>query len=172
MIKSRNKISYLIKSKNPTIITIDLINEVATHHLAKLLTSAVTVGDIIALKGDLGSGKTSFIRAFIRALIKTNEYIPSPTFTFVQSYECTIGKICHFDLYRLKKPQDALELGLEEAFANSISLIEWSDRLGSNWLPVNHLAISLSIIDNQKARRVSLTGSEIWIYRLEKLFCD
>ncbi len=116
--------------------------EAATTHLAARLATRAGAGDIIALWGDLGVGKTTFARAFINELTRHTEEVPSPTFTLVQQYDTPGGAIYHFDMYRLEKPDDAQELGVEDAFAHGICLIEWPDRLGP-WLPRNRLDIIL-----------------------------
>ena len=118
--------------------------QVATERLAQRLAPHAAPGDVIGLGGALGSGKTTFARAFIRARLgRPAEEVPSPTFTLVQLYEHAAGTIWHFDLYRLDAPEDAYELGIEDGFAGAISLIEWPERLGSlipgDWLEV-HLA--------------------------------
>ncbi|HKS89800.1 MAG TPA: tRNA (adenosine(37)-N6)-threonylcarbamoyltransferase complex ATPase subunit type 1 TsaE, partial [Stellaceae bacterium] len=111
-------------------ITIELPDEAATAALAARLAALARAGDVIALKGELGAGKTSFARAFIRARGGTED-VPSPTFTLVQVYE--IGETCvwHFDGYRLRDPAEAWELGIEDAFQDGISLIEWPDQFGA-----------------------------------------
>src|SRR6266700_1981101 len=111
-------------------IVIDLPDEAATAALAARIASLARPGDVIALKGELGAGKTSFARAFIRAR-NGREAVPSPTFTLVQTYELPGGAVWHFDLYRLHSPEEAWELGIEEAFHAGIALIEWPERLGS-----------------------------------------
>ncbi|MBV9524135.1 MAG: tRNA (adenosine(37)-N6)-threonylcarbamoyltransferase complex ATPase subunit type 1 TsaE [Alphaproteobacteria bacterium] len=120
-------------------------------------------GDVIALQGALGSGKTAFARAFIRAF-GVSEEVPSPTFTLVQTYETARGVIWHFDLYRLARPEDALELGLEDALADGISLLEWPERLGS-LLPARRLDIRLRAAAGD-ARRARLSGDVSWSRRL------
>jgi tRNA threonylcarbamoyladenosine biosynthesis protein TsaE len=122
-------------------VTLDLVDEAATVHLARRLARAARPGDVIALEGPLGSGKTALARAFIQSLVGAEEEVPSPTFTLTQLYDCEIGTIWHFDLYRLDKAEDALELGIEDAFADGISLIEWPDRLGP-WLPAERLTVT------------------------------
>ncbi|MCP4922845.1 MAG: tRNA (adenosine(37)-N6)-threonylcarbamoyltransferase complex ATPase subunit type 1 TsaE, partial [bacterium] len=97
---------------------------------AENFAQTLKVGDIIALKGNLGAGKTAFARAIIQSLCGPDTIVPSPTFTLVQTYQTPKTEIWHFDLYRLEDPLQAEELGIEEAFAQGISLIEWPERLG------------------------------------------
>jgi tRNA threonylcarbamoyladenosine biosynthesis protein TsaE len=127
---------------------------------------------VIGLAGPLGSGKTSFARAFIRARGSGNEEVPSPTFTLVEIY-APAGKppVWHFDLYRLAGPEDAYELGIEEAFATAISLIEWPERLGP-LLPAEHLMITLTPGEEETVRRGEMTGSANWHERLEEIAHD
>ena len=113
-----------------------------TERLAARLAPHTAPGDVIGLCGALGSGKTAFARAFIRARLgRDAEEVPSPTFTLVQLYEHAAGAIWHFDLYRLDEAEDAYELGIEDAFAGAISLIEWPEKLGAivpgDWLRVH-----------------------------------
>src|SRR3546814_1857059 len=112
-------------------LVLTLPDEAATVRLAARVAGLARRGDVIGLAGALGMGKTSFARAFIRALTTPEEEVPSPTFTLVQSYDSRIGQIFHFDLYRLERPEEAWVLGIEEAFAGAISLIEWPQRLGA-----------------------------------------
>ncbi|MBY0463198.1 MAG: tRNA (adenosine(37)-N6)-threonylcarbamoyltransferase complex ATPase subunit type 1 TsaE [Alphaproteobacteria bacterium] len=101
----------------------------------------------ILLWGDMGAGKTTFSKAFIRYLLKdTKAEIPSPTFTLVQTYLTDQGEIWHSDLYRLKNPEEILELGLLEALRTSICLIEWPERL-QNYLPNRRIDVYLNIVD-------------------------
>src|SRR5712691_8547258 len=111
-------------------IVVDLPDETATAALAARISALAQPADVIALKGDLGAGKTTFARAFIRARGNCEEEVPSPTFTLVQVYEVEPAAIWHFDLYRLRSAEEAWELGIEEAFGDGISLIEWPERLG------------------------------------------
>ncbi len=152
-------------------VTLDLADEAATHRLAATLARLAVPGDVIALEGDLGSGKTALARAFIRTLAGEEEEVPSPTFTLAQLYDYDHGTIWHFDLYRLEKTEDALELGIEDAFAEGISLIEWPDRLGG-WLPPERLTVALSAGPTPDARQVRLTGGSAWTARLREAFGD
>ena len=90
---------------------IDSANEAATEALAVKIAEICGVGDMVALYGNLGVGKTVFARAFIRTRAGEDEEVPSPTFTLLQSYECEPVPIYHFDLYRLNFPDEILELG-------------------------------------------------------------
>ena len=121
----------------------------ATAAFARTLAAIADTGDVIGLGGALGTGKTTFARAFINAradaaCLRPIE-VPSPTFTLVQSYDMAeTGAGCaihHFDLYRLEQPDDALELGIEDAMAGGIVLIEWPERLGA-LLPARALCIT------------------------------
>ena len=96
-------------------IEIDLPDESATASLAAQLAALAQPGDVIALQGELGVGKTSFARAFIRARGDAPE-VPSPTFTLVQIYDFPDAAIWHFDGYLLRDPEEAWELGIEDAF--------------------------------------------------------
>jgi len=149
---------------------VDLLDEAATAAFAARVSTLAGPGDIVALKGDLGAGKTTFARGFIRACGGTEE-VPSPTFTLVQVYELGSGTIWHFDLYRVTSPEEAWELGIEDAFAEGISLIEWPERLGP-LLPRRRLEIEFRFGDHPEARRVALDAGEDWQPRLEKILAD
>lgn len=133
----------------------------AASHLARLARP----GDVFALWGDLGAGKTTFARGFIATLCPDEESVPSPTFTLVQTYPSPQGEIWHFDLYRLKQPEEAYELGIEEAFATGISLMEWPGRLGS-LLPRQRLDVTLSPGMAPESRQLTLAGAPAWAPRL------
>lgn len=109
--------------------------EADTRALAAALASMLQPGTLVALTGDLGAGKSTFARAFIRAaLADETAEVPSPTFTLVQTYELADGReIWHADLYRLGDPEDVFELGIEEALATAVCLIEWPDRMPEEW---------------------------------------
>ncbi|MDH5748196.1 MAG: tRNA (adenosine(37)-N6)-threonylcarbamoyltransferase complex ATPase subunit type 1 TsaE [Rhodospirillales bacterium] len=143
----------------------ELADEAATVALAARLAALARPGDVFALRGGLGAGKTVFARAFIQKLGDSPEEVPSPTFTLVQTYETGAGTIYHFDLYRIESPEETDELDLEDAFADGISLIEWPDRMGSR-LPAERLEVSLAFAGADTARIVRLTGYGGWAERL------
>lgn len=146
-----------------------LADEAGTRSRAALLAGHVARGDVIALEGTLGMGKTAFARALINALPGPEEEVPSPTFTLVQTYERGDLDICHFDLYRLETPMDAYELGIEDAFFDAVSLIEWPEKLGT-LLPDGHLKVTLSDAGTAEERRMTITGNSRWAERLGQIF--
>lgn len=146
--------------------TVALADEAATAGLAARLAPLLRRGDVVALAGDLGAGKTSFARALLRALGHRGE-VPSPTFTLVQVYELPCGPVWHVDLYRLAAPDEALELGIEEAFAEAITLIEWPERLGA-LLPADRLDIALEFAGGD-ARRATISAGDSWHARVAPL---
>lgn len=154
-------------------VVIELADEAATADLANTVAGVSRPGDVIALWGELGSGKTVFARAFINARARTPEEVPSPTYTLVQTYDdADGGAIYHFDLYRIEDAGELEELGMEEAFSGGISLIEWPDRMES-LLPSDRLDLSLTLRTNEGAgagqRQATLKGFGSWTARLEEL---
>ncbi len=157
-------------------VSIHLPDAAATAALARRLAGFARPGDVIALTGELGSGKTSFARAFVNALPRPDggpagEHVPSPTFTLVQIYERAPAPVWHFDLYRLSDPGEVEELGWEEALGEGIVLVEWPDRLGDR-LPPHHLDITLTFAPDDAGRYAVLQGSGDWADRLETLAGD
>ena len=153
-------------------LEITTTSEADTQHLAATLAPLAEVGDIIALSGDLGTGKTVFARAFINTLGESRE-VPSPTFTLVQSYYLNPTTVHHFDLYRLEKSEDAFELGIEELFVGGISLIEWPERLGS-FLPMDRLNLIFSysthLSGTTTTRQIKINGPRSWQSRINNAF--
>jgi len=123
-------------------------NEQDTVQLAARLARQVKRGDIIALYGTLGVGKTVFCRGFIQSFLPNTE-VPSPTFTLLQTYDTADFPIYHFDMYRLKTPTEAYEIGIEDAFADGVSLIEWPEKIGK-LLPKKHTAVTIEIVNNNR----------------------
>lgn len=120
-----------------------LANEDATAALGEHLAGLLGAGDTVLLEGPIGAGKSHLARALIRARLGRMEDVPSPSFTLVQTYDADGVEIWHADLYRLSHPDEVLELGLEDAFATAICLVEWPDRLGSH-IPPDALHLRLS----------------------------
>ena len=144
--------------------SVQLPDEQATARLGARLAAALREGDVVALSGPLGAGKTTLARAVIAALTGKNE-APSPTFTLVETYETARFPLFHFDLYRLEKAEDVWELGFEEAL-DGVGLIEWPERI-ETLLPASTLLIRLSM--DGGARRALVRGGEKWSERLSAL---
>ena len=137
-------------------ITVDLADEAATSILGNDLSRAIVKGDLIALSGDLGAGKTTLARALIRCLAGDLELdVPSPTFTLAQTYETPLP-VSHFDLYRLGDPSEMEELGLDEALEDGVALVEWPERAG-DLLPDR--SIRVEIIHNGEGRAATITAT-------------
>ena len=131
----------------------------ATLALGARLGAQLARGDVVCLSGGLGAGKTTFARGAIEAWTGEAEEAPSPTYTLVQTYDGPRGQLWHIDLYRLKRAQEAWELGLEDAFADAACLIEWPERLGG-LLPRDRLDIALET--HGEGRRAKLDGRGKW----------
>jgi tRNA threonylcarbamoyladenosine biosynthesis protein TsaE len=150
-------------------LILELADEAATARLAARLARRARARDVIALEGPLGAGKTSFARGFIRALGRGDEDVPSPTFTLVETYIFPgHPPIWHFDLHRLEGAAEVYELGIEEAWSDGISLIEWPERIAA-LLPPERLDIALTPGATAERRVAALNGSPGWADRLEGL---
>lgn len=128
-----------------------------TIKIAQEVASFLRPRDVILLKGDLGAGKSTFARALIQALCGESTEVPSPTFTLVQTYEAPKFVVWHFDLYRLEHSEEIYELGLEEAYASGVSLIEWPERLGP-LLPKMYWEIELRYGDHENERHLRISS--------------
>jgi tRNA threonylcarbamoyladenosine biosynthesis protein TsaE len=135
--------------------TIHLPDLKATEVLAADFANRLGPSDVVALTGDLGAGKTVFSRALIKALGRKAGtgvgQVPSPTFTLVQLYEMPDFTVYHFDLYRLASPAEVWETGIEDAFAEGISVIEWADRI-EGLLPRSTIRVDLTFGEDETAR--------------------
>jgi tRNA threonylcarbamoyl adenosine modification protein YjeE len=130
----------------------------ATTALGARIAAVLRIGDLVALEGDLGAGKTTLARAILQSL-GVEEDVPSPTFTLVQEYETPRLTVRHFDLYRLEKPSEIAELGLDDALFDGAALVEWPERAG-NLLPGDRLHVALSL--NAGTRHAHLRGPARW----------
>jgi len=131
-----------IARKGGGVESIELPDEAATLALAKWLAGFVRRGDFIALSGDLGAGKTTFARGFLRALLDDPELeAPSPTFTLMQVYEGPDFPIVHADFYRLRGAEELAQLGWDEVGEGAVTLVEWANR-AAEALPADRLEIT------------------------------
>jgi hypothetical protein len=144
------------------------VSEAGLAAFARALGPRLRPGDVLALSGELGSGKTTFARALIQALIGHQEEVPSPTFALAQPYETPRFPVLHFDLYRLADPSEAEELGLDDALSGGgVAIIEWPERLGSR-LPLERLDIGLQDTADPATRSLTLRGHGGWAARLKR----
>lgn len=132
-------------------------NEDETAKLGRKLSEMAVRGDVFALFGTLGMGKSVLSRAFIQKLTAAPE-VPSPTFTLVQGYEAPDFEIYHFDLYRIKSPEEIFELGMEEALYEGVCLIEWPEKMGG-YLPRN--AFRINITPFGSGRKITIETDDI-----------
>lgn len=140
-----------------------------TCQFAQAIGRSLGPGDVILLEGGVGAGKTHFARCLIQSLLNAPEDVPSPTYTLVQTYETSVGEVWHADLYRLTDISEIDELGLSQAFADAICLIEWPDRLGDQ-APDKALFLRFEISGKDEERRVSMSWSApIWDKKLQQV---
>ena len=133
---------------------VQLLSENDTLDLGSKLIRVLTKGDVLAITGELGAGKTTLARGIIQAENGDIE-VPSPTYTLVQTYDMENFELWHCDMYRLETPSDAYELGLFDAFEDAVCVIEWPEKLGS-LLPEKIYKIDLKF--NNAGRTAYLDG--------------
>jgi tRNA threonylcarbamoyladenosine biosynthesis protein TsaE len=136
----------------------DLPDLGATARLGAAIATGLQAGDVVALWGDLGAGKTTLARAILRALGVTED-VPSPTFTLVQGYDTARFPVAHYDLYRLKNAREMRELGFDEALEDGVALVEWPER-APEALPPDALHVRLA--PALTGRTARLTGPARW----------
>ena len=129
--------------------------EASTISFGRKLAQMAKQGDVFALFGTLGMGKSVLARAFIQSLTGAEE-VPSPTFTLVQSYDAPDFEIFHYDLYRIKSPEEIFEIGMEEAVYQGVSLIEWPEMMGG-YLPRN--CFRIEITPQKDGRKITISSA-------------
>ncbi len=144
---------------------VELRDLAATHGLAARLARVLRGGDVVALRGDLGAGKSELARAAIRARAGALIEVPSPTFTIIQDYPLDGLTIRHIDLYRIADPDELLELGLQEAPGGDEAwLVEWPERAEGR-LAGAVLEINLIETGETDARTAHIRGDAAWTSR-------
>lgn len=136
-----------------------LTDPAATEAFGASLAPLLRVGDVIALSGSLGAGKTSVARGLLRALGLAGE-APSPSFAIVQPYAPPEVRlpVLHVDLYRVEDPAELVELGLDEALSDSALLVEWPER-APGWWPD---ALRLTLVEEGGGRRLTWDVPAAW----------
>lgn len=141
----------------------------ATTALGRAVAPRLAPGEAVLLYGPLGMGKSTLARGLIRALAGEDEDVPSPTFTLVQFYETT-PPIAHFDLYRLTRPDEAFEIGLDEALDVGAALIEWPERLGDD--PARALGpdrLTITLAEAGEGRHATVSGAGAWAIKINEV---
>lgn len=145
---------------------VDLLSEADTIRLGEDLALALRAGDCLALSGDLGAGKSTLARAFLRAMADDDDLeVPSPTFTLVQAYDLRIP-VAHFDLYRLADGSELDELGFDEALNDGICLVEWPEMADAQ-LPGDR--IRLTLLHDGDGRRAEFQGPKAMLDRIRRV---
>jgi len=142
---------------------VDLSSENKTEELAKKLSKKLKLGNIVFFYGEIGVGKTTFIKYLINAFQKENKLEPtevtSPTFNLLNEYQINKININHYDLYRIKSIQELKNLELFENSKNLITLVEWPQII--NEKPENLIELIFKYEDNYKKRSVQIKGMDL-----------
>jgi len=147
------------------IYNFNIQQENKTKIIAQEISKICKKGDILAVSGGMGAGKTTFIRYFIKKISKAKN-VPSPSYNIILPYESKHSIIYHMDAWRLKSHDEALSLGITEIFNDAIFLIEWAEKI-KVILPDNCLNILIKNINNKKF--LEIEGNETWKKRLKKI---
>ena len=147
------------------IINFNIQEEKKTKVIAQEISKICKKGDVLAISGSMGIGKTTFVRYFIKNISKAQS-VPSPTYNIILPYETKYSTIYHMDAWRLKSYNDALSLGIVEKFDDAIFLIEWAEKIRVI-LPNN--CLKLSIKNKNDKKFLEIKGNEAWQNRLKKI---
>ncbi len=131
-----------------------LLDEPALMALAETIGRELVPGEVLWLSGDLGAGKTTFVKALVRGM-NADTPATSPTYALVHHYDSPRGAVYHVDCYRLRKPEEAHDLDWERLTSGAALLIEWPERAGS-WAPRPSREIRLAHTPNPEVRRVEI----------------
>ena len=146
-------------------MTLDLPDLAAMDRLGAAIAAALRPGDVVALSGGLGAGKTTLARAIIASLGHAGE-VPSPSFAIIEPYEPPAVRLAvvHADFYRLSDPREAAELGLDDYRADGVLIAEWPEQAGGFAQEPGCLSILLEPAD--EGRRALVTGGTDWLGRM------
>ena len=147
------------------IYSFNIQKEIKTKIIAEEISKICQKGDVLAISGSMGAGKTTFIRYFIQKVSKAKS-VPSPSYNIILPYEAEISTIFHMDVWRLKNHNEAFSLGITEMFDDAIFLIEWAEKIKAI-LPNNCLNLIIKNINNKKL--LEIKGNEVWKKRLKNI---
>lgn len=142
---------------------IELPDLAAMEAFGARIATQLRAGDVVALSGGLGTGKTTLSRAILGALGHDGE-VPSPTFTIIETYDHLEPPVAHADFYRLEDPSEAEQLGLDDYRESAVLLAEWPDHAGGFAHEAGCLQITLEI--SGKGRRAIVKGGADWLGRM------
>jgi tRNA threonylcarbamoyladenosine biosynthesis protein TsaE len=153
----------------PTSLRLSISSAADMQRLAFRLGQVLTIGDVVALTGPLGAGKTTFVQGLAEGMeVPSDRHVASPTFALVNQHPGRIPLV-HVDFYRIKDPAELPELGIEEAYDQAATAIEWAERF-PDWLPADALHVRISIDgsgrvleargDGQRGQRMLATLAE------------
>ena len=143
---------------------INIQSEERTKFIAEELYKICITGDLIALSGELGFGKSTFAKYFIKKATNVKS-VPSPTYNLILPYETKLTTIYHMDAWRINDENEAASLGITEMFESSIFIIEWADKI-KNLIPENCLTLIINTKEN--LRELIFKGNSNWQNRLKK----
>jgi tRNA threonylcarbamoyladenosine biosynthesis protein TsaE len=136
-----------------------------TKIIAEEISKICAKGDVLAISGSMGVGKTTFIKYFIQKISKAKS-VPSPSYNIILPYVSSFSNIFHMDAWRLQNHNEALSLGITEMFDEAIFLIEWAEKIKAI-LPNNYLKLVIKNINNKKF--LEIEGDEVWNKRLKNI---
>jgi tRNA threonylcarbamoyladenosine biosynthesis protein TsaE len=138
--------------------TVATQSEDETAALGRELAATLSAGDVLLLYGDLGAGKTAFVRGLAEGLGVSRDEVSSPTFTLIQEYRGGRLTLFHVDLYRIEDPREFDELGLDEIAEDGVLAIEWAEKLDARLKPSRYVTVRIEHGDGE-ARTVAITNS-------------
>lgn len=144
-------------------MTVDLPDLAAMEAFGARIAAQLSPGDVVALSGELGSGKTTLARAVIASLGHSGE-VPSPTFTIVETYDALCPPLVHADFYRFEHPREADELGLDDYRQGAALIAEWPEKAGGFAQEAACLSIRLETAES--GRKAIVEGGTAWLGRM------
>jgi tRNA threonylcarbamoyladenosine biosynthesis protein TsaE len=140
------------------VTTIATASESATAAVGRELAATLRAGDVVLLYGDLGAGKTAFVKGLAEGLGVPGDEVSSPTFTLMQEYRGGRLTLFHVDLYRLDDPREIVDLGLDEIALDGILAVEWAEKLDARLTPSRYVEVRIAHRDGD-ARHIDVSDT-------------
>ena len=161
MLQQRDLINQMLIATKSS--RINILEEIKTESIAKLFSNNIKVGDTIFLRGELGVGKTTFVKYLINFLQRKNKQsitdVSSPTFNLVHEYQLGAMIIKHYDLYRINDEKELINIGIYEDNFNEITLIEWPEKI-KKYKTNNILDLNFEYDDEYKKRFINISSKK------------